>query len=118
MREPEARQFIGARDQLLHRRLVHLDDLRNQQNLPLHAVPRQRGFQFLIDDALMRGVLVHHDQAVAGLRHDIGLVNLGPRRPQRAVEQIGRWRLLEAHIGGGRADVERGLARFGKGGRR
>ena len=88
-RQPERRQFLGAIDQLLHRRLVEFDDLRNQQDLPLHAVPRQRGLQLFIDDALMRGVLVHHDQAVAGLRHDIGLVDLRPRRAQRAIEQIG-----------------------------
>ncbi len=61
-REPERRQFLGARDQSFHRGLVEFDDFRNQQDLPLHAVARQRGLQFFIDDALMRGVLVHHDR--------------------------------------------------------
>ena len=36
-----------------------------------------------------------------------------PRRPQRAVEQIGWWGLLKAYVRGRRADVERGLAGFG-----
>jgi len=36
----------------------------------------------------MRGVLVDHNKAVAGLRHDIGLMNLRSRRSERAVEQI------------------------------
>ena len=63
----------------------------------------------------MRGVLVHHHETVAGLRHDVGLVDLRSRRAQRAVEQIGRGRFLEAYIRGRRADIERGLSRFGKG---
>ncbi len=62
----------------------------------------------------MRGVLVHHDKTVAGLRHDIGLVDLRPRRAQRAVEQIGGRLFLKADVRRGRADVERGLSRFGK----
>ena len=66
----------------------------------------------------MGGVLVDDDQAVAGLRHDIGLVDLRARGAERAVEQIGGGLRLEAHIGGRRADVEGGLARFGERGRR
>ncbi len=62
----------------------------------------------------MRGVLVHHDQAVAGLRHDIGLVDLRPRRAERAVEQVGGGLRLEAHVGGRRADIEGGLISFGE----
>ena len=76
-------------DQLLHRRLVQFDDFRDQQDLPLHAILRQRRLELLIDDALMRSVLVHHDEAVAGLRYDVGLVDLRSRRAQRPVEQIG-----------------------------
>ena len=38
----------------------------------------------------MRGVLVDDDEAVAGLRHDIGLVHLRARGAERPVEQVGR----------------------------
>ena len=34
---------------------------------------------------------------------------------QRAVEQIGRWRFLETHVGRRSANVERSLLAFGKG---
>ena len=37
----------------------------------------------------MRGVLVDDDDAVARLRHDVGLVHLRARRAERPVEQIG-----------------------------
>ncbi len=63
----------------------------------------------------MRGVLVDDDQAVAGLRHDIGLVHLRARRAERAVDQLGRrLEALDARIGGRRADLEGGLRGFGE----
>ena len=66
-REPEARQFLGAVDQLLDGRLVQLDDFRDQQDLSLYAVLRQLRLQSLIDDALMRGMLVDEDETIARL---------------------------------------------------
>ena len=48
--------------ELFDGRLVEFDDLRNQQDLPLHAVARQRRLQLFIDDALMGGVLIDHDR--------------------------------------------------------
>ena len=48
----------------------------------------------------MRGVLVHDDQSVAGLRHDVGFVDLRPRRAERTIEQVGGGLRLEAHVGG------------------
>ena len=62
----------------------------------------------------MRGVLVHDDQSVAGLRHDVGFVDLRPRRAERTVEQVGGGLRLEAHVGGRCADIEGGLIRFGE----
>ena len=63
----------------------------------------------------MRGVLVDDDDAVARLRHDIGLVHLRARGAERPVEQFGRGlRDLDARIGGGRADVERRLRGLGE----
>src|ERR1700674_1442613 len=64
----------------------------------------------------MRRVLIDHDKAVAGLRDDIGLVNLCPGRAKRTVKQIGRRLRLEANVRGRRADIEGCLARLGQSG--
>jgi hypothetical protein len=87
--------------------LVELDEIRDQQGLARHAVARKRSFQPLIDDALVGGVLIDHDEAVAGLRHDIGLVNWHARGAERTVEQVGRDDLGVAQIGRWRVGVER-----------
>ena len=80
--------------------LVELDDLRDQQNLPRDAGLLERGLHALVDDALMRGVLVDDDEAVARLRHDVGLVHLRARGAERPVEQIGRGLgALDARVG-------------------
>src|SRR5580692_81919 len=115
-REPEGGQFLATRQELLDRGLVHFDDLRDQQDLPLHAVFGQRSLQPFVDDALMRGVLVNDNKTVAGLRDDIGLVNLRSRRAKWPVEQVGGWLCLEANVCRRRADIEGRLARLGKGG--
>lgn len=107
--ETERHQLLAALEQALDRRLIHLDDLGDQEDLPLHAVGRQRSLQPLVDDALMRGVLVDDDQAVTGLRDDVGLVDLGARGAERAIDEVGRRLRLDPHIRAGRADVECGL---------
>jgi len=43
-REPEGAELLGAVQQLLDRRLVELDDLGDQQDLPLHAFFRSDAF--------------------------------------------------------------------------
>ena len=114
-RQAEARQLRGARGEPRGVGLVELDDLRDQQDLARHAARCERRLQPLIDDALMRGVLVDDDQAVAGLRHDIGLVHLRARGAERAVDQVGRrLEALDARIGRRRADVEGGLRGLGQ----
>ena len=50
---------------------VELDDFRQQQCLASDAMPRQRRLHALIDQPLMRRMLIDDDQAVAGLRHDV-----------------------------------------------
>ena len=37
----------------------------------------------------MGGVLIDNNEAVAGLRHDVSLVDLRPRGPERVIERIG-----------------------------
>src|SRR5580704_19100572 len=112
--QTKARQFFGTGDEPLDVGFVELDDLWNEQNLPRYARFLDRRLELLVDDALVRGVLVDDDQAVAGLRHDIGLVHLGARRAERPVDQFGGGLRLDAKIGRRRADIEGGLRGFGK----
>ena len=100
--EAEAGEFVGARHQAIHVALVEFHDVRDQQYLPFDAGLFQRRLHALVDEALMSGVLIHDDDAVAGLRHDIGLVKLGAGRAKRAVDKVG---IGLVHAG---ADVRRG----------
>ena len=65
--------------------LRHLDDRRHEQRLPLRGAAGAGAFKAFIDEALMGGVLVDDDQPVARLRHDIGLMDLRPRRAERGL---------------------------------
>ncbi len=89
MREAEPHEVVGPRDQPLDVGLVELDDVGDQQDLPRHAATRQRRLHPLVDQPLMGGVLVDDHHAVAGLRHDIGLVDLGARGAERPVDRVG-----------------------------
>ena len=74
--------------------------------------PARSRFEALVDEALMRGVLVDDDDAVAGLRDDIGAVELRARRAERRGERsvVGS-ALAGASIGRGRRELgERRLA--------
>ena len=55
----------------------------DEQDLPLRRRSVALPLHPLVDDALMRGVLVDDDDAVAGLRDDVGVVQLRARRAQR-----------------------------------
>ena len=107
---PKRASSCGARGEPRGVGLVELDDLRNQQDLARDAGFFERRLHALIDDALVRRVLVDDDQAVARLRHDVSLVHLRARGAERALDQFRR--RLEAHdarIGGRLAHVEGGL---------
>ena len=113
--EAEALQFFGARHQPLGVGGIELDDLGNQQDLPRDARLLERGLHALVDQPLMRGVLIDDHQPVAGLRDDVGVVHLRAGGAERTVEQIGRGLgHLDAGGRGRRADVERGLRGFGE----
>ena len=88
--QAERGKLAGARGQALDVGLVELDDLGDQQDLARDAGLVERGLHALVDEALVRGVLVDDDEAVARLRHDVGLVQLRARGAERPVEQIGR----------------------------
>ncbi len=85
--EAEAREFLRARGKALDVGLVEFDDLRDEQDLPRDAGFVERRLHAFIDEALVRRVLIDDDEAVARLRHDIGLVHLRARRAERPVEQ-------------------------------
>jgi len=89
--EAVTRKLVRPREQAGDIGLVELDDFRDQEQLPRHAILFDRGFQPFIDDALMRGVLIDDDDSVAGLRDDIGFVQLRARR--RAAGRAPRLRL-------------------------
>src|SRR5215469_6959152 len=60
---PVARHGGGdMQEDALDVRLVELNDLRDQQNLPRHALALQCRLQALIDDALVGGMLVDNDE--------------------------------------------------------
>ena len=109
------------REQPLDVRLVKFDDIGDQQDLPRHAGLGDRGFEFFVDDAFMGGVLIDNDEAVAGLRHDVSLMHLRARGPERVIERIGETDCgfsgevrIEpgAEIGFRHTDLECGLRRF------
>ena len=61
----------------------------------------------------MRGVLVDDDNAIARLRHDIGLVHLRAGSPERLIEQLGCGLAdLDARVGGRLAHIEGRLRRL------
>ena len=70
---------------------IEIDDQRRQQHLPLDPALLALKLEPLIDDALMRRVLVDDDDAVSGLGDDVVLVHLRPRRAKRSGEVALAW---------------------------
>ena len=73
-------RFLGKQRRIV---LVEVDDGGNEKALRGNAAIRQHLLQALVDEAFVRGVLVDDDEAVARLRHDVVLVHLRTRSPQR-----------------------------------
>ena len=88
--QAETGEFLGPRRQPRGIRLVEFDYFRDQQDLPCDSRLVDGRFHALVDDPLMRGVLVDNDQTVAGLRHDISLVQLRARRAEGPVYLVRR----------------------------
>ena len=65
---------------------VEIDHHRRQQRLPLDRAALALTLELLVDDALVRRVLVDDDDAVRGLGDDVILVHLRPRRAERSRE--------------------------------
>ena len=113
--EAKALELVGARQQALDIGGVELDDFRDEQDLPGDALLVDSGLHALVNQPLVRRVLVDDDEAVAGLRHDVSVVHLGPGGAERTIQQVGRG-LGHFNAGGrrGTADIEHGLGGFGK----
>jgi hypothetical protein len=104
-REPEFRQLVGAREQ--RRPLLGPSSTTSgqQQQLPAHpARLAQARLQPLVDDPLVRRVLVDQDQPVARLGQDVGRVELGAGGAQGVVGRLRHRRFR--HGAPGRRQVE------------
>src|SRR5271157_180539 len=80
--EAQRRELFGVRLEQRRRVRVEVDDERGEERLPHDALALALALQLLIDDPLVRRVLVDDDEPVRGLGDDIGLVHLRPRRPE------------------------------------
>ena len=89
-------QFVGARGNARHFGGIKIHHFRDQQRLAGDAAIGQRLLHPLIDQPFMRGMLVHDHDAVFGLGHDIGLMQLRPRHAQR--QRIGRRRYVGGRL--------------------
>ncbi|MNT36655.1 hypothetical protein D3C72_1727540 [compost metagenome] len=83
-------QFLGLGGDALGLGGVQFDHFGRQEGLTGDGADRHLGLHPLIDEALVGGVLIHYDQAVAGLGDDIGAVQLGAGGAERIVDQVGR----------------------------
>ena len=86
--ETKRSKLAGARKQPFDGGFVQFHDFRDQQDLTLHAISCKGRLQPFIDDALVGSVLIHDNEAVAGLRYDVDLVDLRALRTKRATEQV------------------------------
>ncbi len=76
-------QLGRALDERCRRGGVEVDDQRREQDLPDDARLGALAFQLLVDDPLMRGVLIDDDNAIAGLGDDVIHVQLRARGAER-----------------------------------
>ncbi len=81
--ETEALKLGGGGAEARSGLAVELDHLRDEEDLAGDAAIGERPLQPLIDEALMRGVLIDDDQRVLGLGDDEGVVDLRARRAER-----------------------------------
>ena len=86
---------------------VELDHLGDQQHLAGEAAIGEGLLQPLIDEALMRSVLIDDDEGGLGLGDDEGVVHLRPRGAERIGDGVA---LVGARMGGARSAWRRGQA--------
>ena len=86
---------------------VEIDHHRRQQRLPLDRAAVALPLEPLVDDALMRRVLVDDDHSVLGLGDDVVPMHLRPRRAERSgkVALVGQRRLDGAREGASSAKL-------------
>ena len=89
-RQTERRKFVQRRRKRVHARLVEFDDGGDQQHLSRDAGLLALAFELLVDDALMRRVLVDDDETVLRLGDDVGFVQLRARRAERRLGLLRR----------------------------
>ncbi len=89
-REPDFRKLLGAARSRSTSSRGQLHHLRDQEHLARHGAAGKRRLQPLVDDALVRGVLVDDDQPVIGLRDDVVRVKLRAGGAERTREHRSR----------------------------
>ena len=87
--EPEGGEFLRMGRKERRGAGIEVDDHGMEQDLALDPAPLPVALQGLVDDPLVGRVLVDEDEAVRRLGDDIGLVELGARRPERRRERRG-----------------------------
>ena len=81
-------QLVDTRGQPRDAAFVELDHFGQEQDLARDAGRGDRRFHALVNQPLMRRMLIDDDDAVIGLGDDIGLVQLRPRRAQRELRRF------------------------------
>ena len=84
--EAEPLEVLGRGAKPLGAFGVELDHFGDQQDLPRQAAIGEGLLQALIDQPLMRRVLIDDDERVFGLGDDEGVVELRPRRAERIID--------------------------------
>ena len=85
--ETEFGKFTGTLCQHIGVIRIECDDGRNEQPLRRDATIRQHPLQALVDEPLVRRVLIDDDEAIARLCHDVILMHLRTHRAERAIQQ-------------------------------
>ena len=91
MARPKRCQFVGARSASRSTSSASSSTISGISRI-WRATPDllERRLHALVDQPLVRGVLIDDHQPVAGLRDDVGVVHLRARGAERTVEHVGR----------------------------
>ena len=86
---------FGLGDDAVRVHGVEIHHFGNEQQLPCDPRGVALALETLVNEALMRRMLIDDDDAVLRLRDDVGAVNLRARRAERAM--LGGWLVFASH---------------------
>ena len=93
-RQPKLGKLVGSLHQQGNLITAECHDLRNQQTLPGDVSTGHLRFHPLVDQTLVRGVLIHDDNGVLGLGNDVIFVHLCAHGTERLFAPCRRLRLI------------------------